>query len=56
MSYQREAVKTYHDELVDDWKEEMDPLLVNEACFTHTDVNIQAGLSSVVLTTLNVQS
>ncbi|KAI0718800.1 hypothetical protein C8T65DRAFT_638167 [Cerioporus squamosus] len=39
-----EAVKTYHDELVRRWKEEMDALLV------------YAGLFSAVLTAFNVQS
>ncbi|RDX43139.1 hypothetical protein OH76DRAFT_1422127 [Lentinus brumalis] len=39
-----EAVKSYHDELVDGWKEDMDTLLV------------YAGLFSAVLTAFNVQS
>ncbi|TFK86209.1 hypothetical protein K466DRAFT_493268, partial [Polyporus arcularius HHB13444] len=39
-----EAVKTYHEDLVRRWKEEMDTLLV------------YAGLFSAVLTAFNVQS
>ncbi|EIW63836.1 uncharacterized protein TRAVEDRAFT_84539, partial [Trametes versicolor FP-101664 SS1] len=43
-AHSAELVKTYNDELVDRWKEEMDTLLV------------YAGLFSAVLTAFNVQS
>ncbi len=58
------AVKTYHDELVEQWQKAMDTLLVYVSVFAYvksflqTDMSgeCQAGLFSAVLTAFNVQS